>query len=219
MEGASAPSIIPCVIHRIWVGSPMPDVFVEYGREWQRLHPHWAFIEWGDHNRPTLFNEPLYVHAERYVPLANVGQFRSDILRLEILWHLGGLYVDTDFEPRKPIDDLLAGAELFATWEVDGRWIANGLMGARPHHSFIRRLIQGLPDSVGASPGVTPNRTSGPQYLTRMWRELKPDMRIAPSRLFYPYGWNELHRRDEEFPDVYAVHLWANQRRKRGIPL
>jgi len=31
---------------------------------------------------------------------------------------------------------------------------------------------------------------------------------IYPKHFFYPFSWNELHRRGEEFPLSYAMHLW-----------
>ncbi len=30
-------------------------------------------------------------------------------MRLEVLWHLGGVYLDSDFEPYRPLDSLLGG--------------------------------------------------------------------------------------------------------------
>lgn len=189
----------------------MPQEYRRYGEGWKQLHPSWRFIEWDEASIETLplLNRDLYIHAERYT--ANVGQFRSDIARLAILWHYGGVYVDCDFEPRKPIDELIQDTDLFAAWEQEGIWINNAILGARLAHPFIAELIDGLRANVAAHPGRKPNVMTGPQYLTRMWRHHQPIGVIAPQKHFYPYSWNQLDRENDEFPDAYAVHRWGNK--------
>jgi hypothetical protein len=34
-----------------------------------------------------------------------------------------------------------------------------------------------------------------------------PDVRMEPE-IFYPYSWDEPHRRHEDFPDSFTVHHW-----------
>lgn len=205
--------MIPRTFHRIWVGSEMPEEFRVYGARWAELHPDWTLVDWDEHSLPELENQDLFNHAGDIAP-DNVGQLRSDIARLELLYRFGGVYLDCDFEPCKPIDRLLDRVTLFAAWESDGIWINNAIVGAEPQHPFIAHLIEGLPASVAANQGKRPNVMSGPQYLTRMKRALEPQMTIFPQKLFYPYSYHELHRRGEAFPDAYAIHHWANKRRR-----
>lgn len=209
--------MIPRRLHRIWVGSRLPDEFAGYWRTWRSLHPTWELIEWDDERLDVLpmVNRHLYVAADEYAP-NNVGQFKADVARYEILWHYGGVYVDADLEPRKALDPLLGrDVDLFAAWEVENRWINNAILGARGRHPFVADLISNLSASVEGAPGATPNVTTGPQYLTRRYRSVRPIMTIAPARQFYPYGWNELDRAGEDFPDAYAVHRWNNRRSRR----
>jgi len=58
-----------------------------------------------------------------------------------------------------------------------------------------------------------PNHISGPRFLTRLYRELRPAMVTVSAAKIYPYRWDELDRGGEAFPDAYAVHHWANKRR------
>jgi hypothetical protein len=109
----------------------------------------WTHILWSDDLLPPITHRALY--DDPPCKPINRGQFRADLLRYDILYEHGGVYVDMDFEALTPIDDLLA-PDLFATWEFQNRQIANGLMGATSGHPFIKRLIDTIPRSVRTSP-------------------------------------------------------------------
>jgi inositol phosphorylceramide mannosyltransferase catalytic subunit len=218
---------IPKVLHRIWVGGPMPAELVMYGATWQRHHPDWTHLLWTDQPQgkehgvtqlglPHLFNEELYREAERYAP-GFVGQFRADILRYELMYQQGGVYVDADFECRKSISDLVHSDAAFAAWETDGVWINNAILGSVAGHDFFGALIEGLQANVTLHHGRRPNSMTGPQYFTSVYRSRSrlglEVPTIYSSRLFYPYLWSELRRQHEKFPKAYAVHHWHNRRR------
>lgn len=212
--------MIPQVVHQIWVGGPVPSRFDAYRESWVHHHPDWTVRLWTDDTIPPLENQRLYDRAADYVPAVNVGQFRADVARYELLWRFGGVYVDVDFEALGPIDPLLGpDVACFAAWEVPEQWIANGIMGARASHPFIGRLIDGLPASVERTRGQTPNRSSGPQYFTRVYRQDPGGVTVFNQRLFYPYLYSDLGTAKAEppWPDTaVAVHHWANQRRIRA---
>lgn len=200
--------VIPQVFHSIWVGPPMPAHLRDYLATWRRLHPGWHHRMWGEADLDWLQNQPLFDAAAQLS--SRPGQFRSDVARYEILHRFGGVYVDCDFEARKPIDDLVAGAACFAAWETDDVWINNAILGAAPGHPLFAELIRRLPGSVARRPGKPPNLVTGPQFLTPIARRHK--ITVFPAETFYPYLWNELERGDEPFPDAYAVHHWENRR-------
>lgn len=208
--------------HRIWVGpDPMPEEFEAYGQSWLDHHPGWEMMLWTNDNLPAMRNGELYGNPTEWVPAANVGQFRADILRYEVLWRYGGVYVDADFECLGNIEHLLASdevdeAQAFAAWEVQDKWIANGLMGSTPGHEFIDRLIEGLHLSVIKHRGERPNRSSGPQYLTRLYRQYPWELAVLDSKYFYPYLYSDVGTPRERPPwpeGTLAVHHWANRRR------
>lgn len=208
---------LPRIFHRAWFGGPLPADLAGYGATWEEHHPGWEHRFWTEENLnvEALHNGRLFKAAERLAP-GHEGQLRGDLARYELLWNMGGVWVDCDFECRRPIDELVEGVEAFAAWEKQGVWIANGIMGAVPEHPFIRALIEGCERSIIANRGKRPNAMTGPQYFTKQWRKDAQGCAIFPERFFYPYTWNELERQDETFTDVYAVHHWQNQRRLRG---
>ena len=94
---------IPKIIHHIWLGSPFPDHLVALRQTWQRHHDstEWQMQLWDD-DAIASFGLMNY---EAYNAATNFGE-KSDIARYEILYRLGGVYVDTDFECISALDDL-----------------------------------------------------------------------------------------------------------------
>ena len=206
--------MIPRLLHFVWVGPPMPDTFAHYIAGWRSLHPDWTVKVWGDDDLTWLTNQALYDRAG-IVAGDHAGQLRSDIARYEILHRHGGVYVDCDMEPRRPIDDLL-DAELFAAWETDDVWVNNAVMGSRPGHPLLAEMIQALPASVIRHRRKRPNHMTGPRFLTPLIRD-RADVTLLPSATFYPYRWDELDRRHDDHGDAYAVHHWNNAHRRAGL--
>lgn len=212
--------MIPRTVHRLWLGGPEPDWMAGFADTWRQ--PGWELRQWTDDNVGELFplvNQDIYDRVEEIAP-DHVGQLRSDVLRYEILHRLGGVWVDADFECLRPIDPLLDGVECFAAWEAEGVWVNNAIVGATPGHPFIGALVEGLAANVERRQGCKPNKLTGPQYLTPVYREHASRVTVLAKALFYPYTWAEVdrHRPGDDFPDAYAVHHWANRRREKGIP-
>jgi len=191
-------AVIPNVFHRIWLGSkPLPPEFRAFGDTWRRHHPGWEMWLWRDEHLDDLALPSFFYHAESHTE-------RSDILRCELLRRFGGVYVDTDFECRQRLDDLIEGLTMFAGYYMPGE-VCNALIGAAPHHPVLEAALTRLPARVGVVP--FPDST-GPTFFTELMGDF-PDVRLFEPAKFYPYLWTELHRRDEEFPDAYAIHHWA----------
>lgn len=206
---------IPTTFHRIWVGPAMPEAFVRYGETWQELHPDWNMILWNEENMPELVNQKLYDEAPRIFP-GFEGQLRSDIARYEILHRYGGVYIDTDFECLKPIDELIKGAGFFCAWEIQGKVANNAILGCTPGHPFAKVLVDELEELVRRQLKTWPAKASGPHYLTA---KLCEGVTVFDKKLFYPYSYGEWDRWSERFPEAYGLHHWANGRRVKKHPI
>lgn len=129
---------------------------------------------------------------------------QSDIMRYEVLRQFGGVYVDTDVECLRPMDDLLAGVHAFAAWEVPGR-MCGAVLGGVAGHPLFEEACDLVDETVGFGP--MPNST-GPVFLTLLARE-RDDVTIFSPEKFYPYLWTEPEKRHGPFPDSWAVHHWS----------
>lgn len=219
-------SKIPKVIHQYWTGGPIPDQYAEYSDAWAKMNPGWRSYLWTDSALEAgcdgLVNDSLWKSAAEIVPASRVHQFRADLVRYELLWRMGGIWIDMDFEPLKPLNSWIREIEpgrAFAVWEVRDRWAANGLMGAPAEHWFIDCLIRRLPEFAVERRGEKPTRVSGPQFMTEVHREQGEPMQILDPDRFYPYLWSDLGKpksRPPWPPECVAVHHWNNKRRSRA---
>ena len=212
---------IPRILHQVWVGPPMPEHLAQYSASWRMLHPDWEYRLWREDDLRWLRHQDLFDRAAELSP-RNVGQFASNIARLEILLQHGGVYIDSDMEPLKPIDPL-TDVDAFTAWHPraegydDRTFITNALMGAVPGHSVFASLVDGIAESVAKNAGLRSVFTTGVRYMTaRLKAEgLMDAWTVYPARYFYPYGTDELDRYGRlagaAFGDSYAVHRWHNR--------
>jgi hypothetical protein len=202
---------IPRIFHRIWLGNqPMPAEFEKFGQTWLYHHPGWVMHTWTDVALQNVLNRNAVLRSASLSGVAN-------ILRYEILFHLGGIYIDTDFECLQNVENLLQGIYCFVGLQTP-ELANNAIMGAIPHHPFIEKLVDGLSSRVSQFSQLRSIKQSGPYYLTEQLRG-RSDVTIFPPALFYPYQWHERWRRYERFSGAYAVHHWSlSWRRKAARP-
>lgn len=204
------PLLIPKIIHRFWIGRPMPPRFIEYGKSWERHHPGWEMRLWNDSTIRPLINERGY-DAERNVAV------KSDAARYEILLQHGGVYIDTDFECFRNIEPLLDGVAACAAYEQQGATIANGFMAAVPNHPFIAELVRRVADLIpwDFQGGVK----TGPALVRRTFNDLGAgSLTVLPQKYFYPFIWTEPEPDDIplQFPEAFAAHHYRGSRVLRG---
>ncbi len=200
---------IPRVLHRIWLGPrPMPAIFNYYGEKWRALHPGWEIILWTDDCLPPIRNADVFWSSTDHGA-------RSDILRYELLWRFGGVYVDMDFEPLRPLDPLLQNVRAF-TARAEPTWIGNAVLAAEPNHELYAEILAALPGWTDAHASNWANTRTGPALFQHViedgWTRglfRPPDLVVHPPELFYPYHYSERWRKGEAFPQAYAVHHWA----------
>ena len=94
---------IPKVIHYCWFGrGELPSLAKKCIASWKKYCPDYKIVCWNEDNFDI--NENKYAR-EAYE--AKKWAFVSDYARLKVLYDEGGIYLDTDVELIKPIDDLI----------------------------------------------------------------------------------------------------------------
>ena len=94
---------IPKIIHYCWFGGkPLPNTAIKCIRSWKKHCPDYEIHCWNEKNFDI--NVCPYV-KEAYEEKA--WAFVSDYARLWIIYNYGGIYLDTDVELLKNIDNLL----------------------------------------------------------------------------------------------------------------
>lgn len=96
--------MIPKTIHFCWFGhNEKPPLVKRCIKSWKKKCPDYEIIEWNEENFDISLND--YVR-EAYA--AGRWAFVTDYARLWIIYHHGGIYLDTDVELLKPLDAFLS---------------------------------------------------------------------------------------------------------------
>lgn len=127
--------MIPKTIHYCWFGgNPKPELVCRCIDSWRRFCPDYEIIEWNENNFDV--NCIPYV---RDAYAAKKWAFVSDYARLKVVFERG-VYLDTDVELKRNLDDLLQYDAWFA--QDDIRWINTGLgFGAEAGHELIQNIL------------------------------------------------------------------------------
>ncbi len=190
--------MIPRIFHRIWLGgSPLPSEYADYGESWEWHHPSWEMRLWTEANLPELANRDAFERGRNPAEQANV-------LRYELLYRIGGVYIDVDMECLRSIEPLLAGVGAFACRESERR-VGNAILGSAVGHPVMQDAVIEVARTAGRGRQL---ETSGPSFFTGLL-ERHPEVKVFPAELFYPLKFDDrLLERPRSFPGAYAVHYW-----------
>ena len=151
---------IPKIVHFIWIGPrPFPRESVENVRTWMGKHPDWTFNFWTDRERPLPYpgmklrmikELPFLKLRACYARSDNFGE-KSDLLRCEILYQEGGVYVDHDVKCFKAFDPLNRGYDFYCGIDMPYTsslpsciFTTNNLIGVKPQHPILLRCMEML---------------------------------------------------------------------------
>jgi len=162
------------------------------------LHPAWDIRVWQDPVRPDGYS------LEKYWPHANSGAQLSDLLRIDLIYRWGGVYVDSDMRLLKPLDELAERFDFFIASET-GNSLEPALIGAVKGHPAIKAVIDEL---LSNEPDwrLAPDKTTGPDLFARVLRWNR-SITVLPRETFYSYDANETHAR-KTHRHSYGEHLW-----------
>jgi hypothetical protein len=227
--------MIPRILHQIWLGNaPMPPVMQAWHQRLKELHPSWQLLLWHEENDPS---GRLVLRADDYVitPTEEVLKLlslachlsqRSNIWRYFLMWNLGGLYLDTDIEPRKPFDDLVTGLAAFTAKRQTPNYTNEcAFFGATPNHPWTQHLAK---DMRTENPCVS--LSLGADYFTHITKQ-HPDVYVFPENAIAfktpEGGWVDALMRakvpsehtDDSLvsPETYAIHHWSSLWYKKGF--
>jgi mannosyltransferase OCH1-like enzyme len=217
---------IPTTLHIIWVGdeTKRPERCIE---TWRANHPGWTVKVWGNRELRDI----SWDNAKHIATFEAIGKWAgvADLMRYEILYREGGVYVDADSFSLRPLETWLLEGEMFASWEEmlgrSSRMVNNAFIGTKPANPFLRYVI----DTVTAKPQVLKRWSWSRMRYVKMgaWRSVGPhhfthciqryngtgytDITLLPSHMFSP-----VHHRGGEYRGggvVFADHRWGTTKK------
>ena len=188
--------MIPKIIHYIWLGGEIPLNVQEIIKNNQKFFSNYEVRIWTEENIPPLNDFAQRAFKEKK------WAFVSDYLRFVILKEHGGIYLDTDMEVLKSLDDLLEHS-FFSGWDRTGRYVYAGIIGANPNNKYVNDIVESY-DNI-----TVDSYPTSPQIMTNCYDKYKDEdsLVILESKYFYPLlDGEEATQKALEF--AYTNHLW-----------
>lgn len=205
---------IPKVIHYFWFGGKQkPKLAEKCIASWKKYCPDYEIKEWNENN----FDISICDYAKEAYE-AKKWAFVSDYARLWVVYNYGGVYLDTDVELIKSLDEILYNEAFFAS--EDNRSVSSGLgFGARQHNSLVKYLLDEY-ESIhfrrdDGSLDLTPCPIRQTRRLEAKYNKFKLDDKVIsfdntvfyPKEYFCPFDPNTrtLHKTN----NTIAIHWFA----------
>lgn len=220
--------MIPKKIHYCWFGeNEKPLLVIQCIKSWQKYCPGYEIMEWNSNNYD--------VHKNKYMEQAYQAKrwgFVSDYARLDIIYQYGGIYLDTDVELIRSLDDLLEtdgyiGFEKKADEEGDEVYVNTGQgFGASAFHPVVKAMLD-IYKEIDFVEQEKENLKTCPYYNTAALVKLgmkKENVEqeickfhIYPAEYFCPINWKS--HKCELTDNTYSIHhfeaSWLTEKEKK----
>lgn len=230
---------IPKIIHQIYEDSNgVPENLKKISKSWTRLNPEWEYMFW---DKDAIYNF-LATYDPGFIPFYKSFTYdiqRWDAIRYLILYYLGGLYIDMDYECLQPIGKILINKSCFVGCEPGlhgflnnvSHIIGNAFMATVPRHRFFELLIKELKQKdkyKNPSKKREVLHTTGPMMLTRVYNryDQKEEITLIPDEIIAPLNYidvrqinNSLQKNQEirkKLDKAFAVHHFNDSWSTKG---
>lgn len=160
--------MIPKIIHLCWLsGDPYPPKIAKCLKSWEKYLPNYEIVLW-DTKRFEL-NSSIWVKQafenKKYA-------FAADYIRFYALYHVGGIYLDSDVEVLRDFDDFLdlpyfVGAEKAQTPEA-------AIIGAEKGCDWIKQCLDYYQKRTFVKADGSLDIRKLPEIMVEQIQKLKP---------------------------------------------
>lgn len=220
--------MIPKIIHFVWCGGgKKSELFYRCLESWKKFCPDYKIMEWNEDNFDISASE----FAKQAYENKKFG-YVADYIRVAVLKKYGGIYLDTDVEIIKPINDLLDN-DFILSFENEA-YLETAFLGSIPNHPLLDKLEKyyhfkqflkhGKPDLTPNTPlitsflmkyyGLKPKAEN--QKLYSLENQNLPTVTVFNSDYFCPINYTTKELKTTE--NTYAIHYfdasWFSQNLK-----
>jgi hypothetical protein len=166
-----------------------------------------------DFEHITHYDDEEYSIVGKELLKCEKGAFKADLIRLEVIYKYGGVYLDSDIELYKSIEDLLYND--FIMCKEDDEYISNLVIGALPENKIILEMINMSLDIINSGKLVYPYLFSDPNYsdiyqaafgpyVAHLSTKNKKNITLLESNTF------DVFYHKEKTGGIYGKHYYAN---------
>ncbi len=202
-------SKIPKIVHQIWIGESAPfKVHQMYMDTCKKIYKDndWEYRVWTNKDITRRNFPKTYDYIKEVIEIGKAMRSINkkyaqiaDLMRLEILYSHGGLYLDTTIECVNPIllekdDKFVVSNECkkngFKCKGKEGLYVSNSFIASVPKHPILRSMLSKkvLNKIDYFSPRI--NVQTGPYFLGKFINKFKDKYHITMLHysLVYPHG-------------------------------
>lgn len=207
---------IPKIIHQIWVGSKeIPKLNSLYMDTCKNM-PGWHYRIWGNDDI-TIKNFPItYKYIQKVIDIGEEYNVMSkkyaqiaDLMRLEILYQNGGVYIDSTAECLQNLDCLLDDKNYkfvlsnedpcgLKCTNFDGDYyISNSFIASTKKNNVLRKILSKNNLNKIDLFSTRVNFETGPYFLGRTIHRMQDKEELVtmlPMYLIYPHGYESVYR-------------------------
>lgn len=222
---------IPKIIHQFWEGKngdPPRDILLKFAGTWKEENPNWEYRLWNCKTSEPLLLEYFPWFIDRYNSFRYDVQ-RWDAIRYLILFKLGGVYADMDYECLEPLDWLQGNKNCCLGLDPPEHnymfnksfIISNAFMAVVPEHPFFQCIIKEISENQSEAQDKLNYvlETTGPYMLSRLYERYleKDQIWVVPSELISPISTIEVQMIikgkatetiEKKIEKAYAVHYF-----------
>ena len=204
--------MIPKIIHYIWFGDKgFEEVEKKCLASWKKYCPDYEIKLWNEDNFDLkgagIYAQQAYDEKQ--------WAFVSDVARLYVLKEYGGIYMDTDMEVVRPLDDFLE-LPAFMGFEIESE-ISTGIIGSEPHNPLIEEWYQDYANRTFIKEDGTHDRKTNVIRVTEILdekgfkmdntKQVHEDVTLFPRDYFSPKDYYT--REVDDTKNTYAIHQFT----------
>jgi hypothetical protein len=154
--------MIPKTIHYCWFGrKPLPPLALKCIASWKRFLPEYELKEWNESNfdvNMTIYTKEAY-EVKKYA-------FVTDYVRLWAIYNYGGIYMDTDVEVIKPLNEEFLQYPAFSGFESD-KIILTGIMASEKNGQWAKEQLYYYEDRHFVLPDRSMDLTTNTSIISK----------------------------------------------------
>lgn len=157
--------MIPKIVHYCWFGgNPLPEDAVKCIESWKKYLPDYEIIEWNENNfdlNCCQFVKDAYKEKK--------WAFITDCVRLYAMVSEGGIYMDTDVEVCKPLDEFLS-EQAFSGFQTEDS-IPTGIMACEKGYHVFEKMLNDYNTRSFYNEDGSLNITPNVVYITEEYKK------------------------------------------------
>ncbi len=183
--------MIPAIIHQTWKTTEVPKKWSPFVKRIQQLNSDWKYILWTDEDNDAFVKKEYPDFYDVFKGFSR-NIMRADVIRYLIMYKIGGVYADLDYEILQPFNfgnnNIILPLNRSISFGDKENTLGNCFFASVPGHLFWSDVINNLKNNP---PNVTDYTqvvdATGPGLLTRIYYENEERYSdiYLPERLVY----------------------------------